>query len=99
MSNTMGNNRQEHIRPDRDYDSSGAMIQARVRILLSKHGCDCIDFNTGGTSFLPTIPDWMQDSITLLNIAGDKVEVQGVGMKWADATYYLTIKGAINEAE
>jgi hypothetical protein len=75
------------------------MIQARVRILLSKHGCDCIDFNTGGTSFLPTIPDWMQDSITLLNIAGDKVEVQGVGMKWADATYYLTIKGAINEAE
>lgn len=74
------------------------MKQARVRVKLYKSGGDCIDFNTGGTSFLPTIPDWMQDSITLLNIAGDKVEVQGVGMKWSDDVYYLTIKGDLGES-
>ena len=70
------------------------MRQARVRVELRWEGaCQYMDFNTGEVSTLPTMPNWMQDSIALLNIAGIQVEVPGVGMRWEDTVYYLTIKG------
>lgn len=70
------------------------MRQARLRVELRWEGeCQYMDFNTGEVSTLPTMPNWMQDSIALLNIAGIQVEVPDVGMRWEDTVYYLTIKG------
>ena len=71
------------------------MRQARLRVeLRGEGGCNYMDFNTGvQATHLPTMPNWMQDSIALLNIAGIQVEVPDVGMRWEDTVYYLTIKG------
>ena len=99
MSNTVGNNGQIHPSPCWDYDSSGAMKQSRVRVALRGEATDVYDFNTGRQLYHHTLPGWMRDSIALLNIAGQGVEVHNVGMKWADDTYYLTIKGDLGEAE
>jgi len=73
--------------------------QARCRLLIETLTYRITDFNDGTDKIYEEIPDWMHDSVALLNIAGDKVEVQNVGMKWTDRTYYLTIKGAMSEAE
>jgi uncharacterized phage infection (PIP) family protein YhgE len=73
--------------------------QARCRLLIETKTYRITDFNDGTDRVYDDIPQWMHDSVALLNIAGDKVEVQGVGMKWAGRAYYLNIKGAMNEAE
>ena len=99
MSNNVGDNGQVHPSACWDYDSSGTVKQARCRLLIETKTYRITDFNDGTDRVYEEIPDWMHDSVALLNIAGDKVEVQGVGMKWTDRTYYLTIKGAMNEAE
>ena len=91
-----------YYRPDGpcwDHDSSGTVKQARCRLLIETKTYRITDFNDGTDRVYDDIPQWMHDSVALLNIAGDKVEVQGVGMKWAGRTYYLNIKGAMNEAE
>ena len=75
------------------------MKQSRVRVALRGEATDVYDFNTGRQLYHHTLPGWMRDSIALLNIAGQGVEVHNVGMKWADDTYYLTIKGDLGEAE
>lgn len=99
MSNIVGNNGEAYYSPCRDYDPSGAVKQARVRVALRGEGGGIYDFNTGTQHHCRTLPNWMRDSIDLLNIAGQSVEVHNVGMKWADDTYYLTIKGDLGEAE
>lgn len=74
------------------------MKQARVRVALRGEGGDIFDFNTGAQWHYHTLPDWVQDSIALLNIAGVQVEVPDVGMKWEENVYYLTIKGDLGES-
>lgn len=71
------------------------MRQARLRVELFKEGeWECTDFNTGIKKQTDTpLPDWMHESIALLNIAGIQIEVPDVGMRWEDKVYYLTIKG------
>lgn len=71
------------------------MKQARIRIELLMEGWwECMDFNTGIKKQTDTPPpDWMHESIALLNIAGIQIEVPDVGMRWEDNVYYLTIKG------
>ena len=98
MSNTVGNNGQVHPSSCWDYDSSGAVKQARVRVEVCGEVVDIFDFNTGTSRHLSTLPDWVQDSIALLNIAGENVEVPNLGMRWAGNVYYLTIKGDLGES-
>ena len=71
------------------------MRQARLRVEIFKQGgWECMDFNTGIKKQTDTpLPNWMHESIALLNIAGIQIEVPDVGMRWEDNVYYLTIKG------
>lgn len=58
-----------------------------------------MDFNNGIKKLTGTpLPNWMKESIALLNVAGVHVEVPGVGMRWEDKVYYLTIKGDLGES-
>lgn len=74
------------------------MKQARVRVEVCGEVVDIFDFNTGTSRHLSTLPDWVQDSIALLNIAGQVVEVPDVGLRWSEGIYYLTIKGDLGES-
>ena len=91
----MGNNREAPRSSCWDYDSSGNMRQARLRVELFNEGWwEYMDFNSGAKILIDSpLPDWMHESIALLNIAGIQVEVPDVGMRWEDNVYYLTIKG------
>ena len=73
------------------------MRQARLRVEILKEGWwDCMDFNNGIKNLTDTpLPNWMHESIALLNIAGIQIEVPDVGMRWEDNVYYLTIKGEV----
>ena len=76
------------------------MRQARVRVEhITKGWWKCMDLNTGTQHHCRTLPNWMRDSIALLNIAGQSVEVPNVGIRWEERIYYLTIKGNLGEAE
>lgn len=57
-----------------------------------------MDLNTGRITPTATLKDWMRDSINLLNIAGQHVEVPNVGLRWSEGIYYLTIKGDLGES-
>lgn len=73
------------------------MRQARIRIeLLNEGWWEYMDFNTGikNQTDIP-LPNWMRESIALLNIAGIQIEVPNVGMRWEDNVYYLTVKGEV----
>jgi hypothetical protein len=71
--------------------------QARVRVASRGEGGDIYDFNTGTQHHYRTLPNWMQTSIALINIAGVQVDVTDVGIFWGEDVYYLTIKGDLGE--
>jgi hypothetical protein len=74
------------------------MRQARVRVEhITKGWWECMDLNTGIITPTAILKDWMRDSIALLNITGQNVEVPDVGLRWSEDVYYLTIKGDLGE--
>lgn len=73
------------------------MKQARCRLLIETKTYRITDFNDGTDKVYDELPQWVWDSVALLNIAGVQEEVPGVGIKWSDHAYYLTIKGAMSD--
>jgi len=75
------------------------MRQARVRVVLLGHCATYFDLNTGVERTLAELPEWMDESIAMLNMVELGDEVPGVGNrvpKWDDApVYYLTIRGEL----
>jgi hypothetical protein len=73
------------------------MRAARIRVESLEDRYIIYNFNDAvktSTSF-KDIPDWMQSSMALLDIAGGGNEIQGIELKpdLPGKIYYLTIKG------
>ena len=75
------------------------MRRARVRVVLLEHGASLYDLNTGIEGTVAELPAWMNESIAMLNMVEEGMEVPGIGSRgpvWDDtAVYYLTIRGEL----
>jgi len=76
------------------------MRKARVRVALLERGADLYDLNTGIERTLAELPEWMNESIAMLNMMNIGDEVPGLGSRnkvapFRPPVYYLTIRGEI----
>jgi hypothetical protein len=75
------------------------MRKARVRVVLLEHCATYFDLNTGIARTLAELPEWMDESIAMLNMVEIGEEVPGIGCKVdvtsVGPTYYLTIRGEL----
>jgi hypothetical protein len=71
------------------------MRAARIRVESLEDRYIIYNFNDAVKTSTKDIPDWMQSSMALLDIAGVGNEIQGIGLKpdLPGKIYYLTIKG------
>ena len=75
------------------------MRQAKVRLALLANRSVLYNLNNGKRTAVTTLPEWMDESIAMLNMVEIGEEVPGIGCKVdvasAGPTYYLTIRGEL----
>ena len=75
------------------------MRRARVRVVLFPGKSAIFDLNTGIEHTIAELPAWMDESIAMLNMVEEGMEVPGIGVKVPvtnhNPIYYLTIRGEL----